>query len=66
MPKARKKKKTSFEAVTNKSVFLYGNPNKNKLDILKQMNVGFRKLVNDNIDMLYDHDNITLQLVKNG
>ena len=65
MPKARKKKKTSFEAVTNKSVFLYGNPNKNKLDILKQMNVGFRKLVNDNIDMLYDHDNITLQLVKN-
>ena len=31
MPKARKKKNSSFQTTITKSVFLYGRPNKEKL-----------------------------------
>ena len=37
MPKARKKKNSSFQTTITKSVFLYGRPNKEKLVILQQM-----------------------------
>ena len=37
MPKARKKKSSTFESSPVKSVFLFGNPNKGKLDVLWQM-----------------------------
>ena len=33
MPKARKKKNSSFQTTITKSVFLYGRPNKEKLVI---------------------------------
>ena len=37
MPKACKKKSSEFEASPVKSVFLFGKPNKGKLDLLWQM-----------------------------
>ena len=37
MPKARKKKNSSFQTTITKSVFLYGRPNKEKLAVLRQM-----------------------------
>ena len=33
MPKARKKKNSSFQTTITKSVFLYGRPNKEKLRV---------------------------------
>ena len=35
MPKARKKKNSSFQTTITKSVFLYGRPNKEKLAVLR-------------------------------
>ena len=37
MPKARKKKSSEFESSPVKSVFLFGKPNKGKLDLIWQM-----------------------------
>ena len=65
MPKARRKKKTSFEASPTKSVFLYGDPNKDKLASLKQMQALFAALVNKDIELLASREDIALQLVKN-
>lgn len=37
MPKARKKMNSEFEPSPVKSMFLFGKPNKGKLDLLWQM-----------------------------
>lgn len=65
MPKARRRKETSFESSMTKSVFLYGCPNKGKLSVLKHMEDAFTKLVNEDIRLLAGNDCIALFLVKN-
>ena len=66
MPKARKKKNSSFQTTITKSVFLYGRPNKEKLVILQQMQNSYTALINRDIDLLEKNPDIVLQLVKNG
>lgn len=65
MPKARKKKSSEFEASPVKSVFLFGKPNKGKLDLLWQMEHKYIELINFNIDALMAVPDIHVQLVKN-
>ncbi len=52
MPRARKKKNSSFQTTITKSVFLYGQPNKEKLAILQQMQDSYTALINRNIELL--------------
>ena len=52
MPKARKKKNSSFQTTITKSVFLYGRPNKEKLVILQQMQNSYTALIYRGIDLL--------------
>ncbi len=65
MPKARRRKDSTFETAVTKSVFLYGNPNKSKLASLMRIQASFLVLVNKYILLLNDYTDITLQLVKN-
>ena len=65
MPKARKKKNSEFESSPVKSVFLFGKPNKGKLDLLWQMEHKYVELINFNIDALMAAPDIHVQLVKN-
>lgn len=65
MPKARKKKSSEFEASPVKSVFLFGKPNKGKLDVLWQMKHKYVELINFNINVLTGIPDIHVQLVKN-
>ena len=65
MPKARKKKNSSFQTTITKSVFLYGRPNKEKLVTLQQMQNSYTDLINRDIDLLEKNPAIVLQLVKN-
>ena len=65
MPKARRRKDSSFETSVTKSVFLYGDPNKEKLALLKQMQDVFTALVNERILMLDAREDLIMQLVKN-
>ena len=65
MPKARKKKNSAFESSPVKSVFLFGNPNRGKLDLLWQMEHKYIKLINFNIDVLNGVPDIHVQLIKN-
>ena len=65
MPKARKKKNSSFQTTITKSVFLYGRPNKEKLVILQQMQDFYTALINRDIELLEKNPDIVLQLVKN-
>lgn len=65
MPKARKKKSSAFESSPVKSVFLFGNPNKGKLNLLWQMEHKYVELINFNIDVLTDVPDIHVQLFKN-
>lgn len=65
MPKARKKKNSSFQTTITKSVFLYGRPNKEKLVLLQQMQNSYTDLINHDIDLLEKNPAIVLQLVKN-
>ena len=65
MPKARKKKSSEFEASPVKSVFLFGNPNKGKLDLLWQMERKYVELINFNIEALIAVPDIHVQLIKN-
>lgn len=46
MPKAKKKKNSSFQTTITKSVFLYGRPNKEKLAVLRQMRNSYTALIN--------------------
>ena len=52
MPKARKKMNSEFEPSPVKSVFLFGKPNKGKLDLLWQMEHKYVELINFNIEAL--------------
>ncbi len=61
MPRARKKKNSSFQTTITKSVFLYGRPNKEKL----VMQNSYTALINRNIELLENNPAIVLQLVKN-
>ena len=65
MPKVRKKKSSEFEASPVKSVFLFGKPNKGKLDVLWQMERQYVELINFNIEALMAVPDIHVQLVKN-
>ena len=65
MPKARKKKNSSFQTTITKSVFLYGRPNKEKLVTLQQMQNSYTDHINRDIDLLEKNPAIVLQLVKN-
>ena len=65
MPKARKKKSSEFEASPVKSVFLFGKPNKRKLDLLWQMERKYVELINFNIEALMAVPDIHVQLIKN-
>ena len=65
MPKARKKKNSSFQTTITKSVFLYGRPNKEKLAALRQMQNSYTALINRDIELLEKNPTIVLQLVKN-
>ena len=65
MPKARKKKNSSFQTTITKSVFLYGRPNKEKLAVLRQMQNSYTALINRDIDLLEKNPDIVLQLEKN-
>ena len=56
MPKARKKKNSSFQTTITNSVFLYGRPNKEKLVTLQQMQNSYTDLINRDIDPVsYTH-----------
>lgn len=65
MAKARRRKNTSFETEPVKSVFLYGEPNKEKLSLLIKAQSSFLSLVNGFIRLLAETEGYTLQLVKN-
>lgn len=65
MPKARKKMNSEFEPSPVKSVFLFGKPNKGKLDLLWQMEHKYVELINFNIEALMAVPDIHVQLVKN-
>ena len=54
MPKARKKKNSSFQTTITKSVFLYGRPNKEKLVTLQQMQNSYTVLVKLFCNTLFD------------
>ena len=54
---AKKKKKTQNKEKMQKSVFLYGNPNKEKLSILKEQQTDYINAINYYIDFLYNTDN---------
>lgn len=66
MPKAKKRKDTSFEPTQAKSVFLYGEPNSGKRSLLIKMQEAFCKLVNQDIQALNQMDGYLLQIVKNS
>ena len=65
MPKARKKKNSEFESSPVKSVFLFGKPNKGKLNLLWQMERKYVELINFNIEVLMAVPDIHVQLIKN-
>ena len=65
MPKAKKKKSSSFQKTITKSVFLYGQPNKEKLITLQQMQRSYTDLINRDIELLEKESSVLLQLVKN-
>ena len=65
MPKARRRKDSSFKTTVAKSIFLYGSPNKDKLALLKEMQDSFTALVNKDILLLSTRDDLMMQLVKN-
>lgn len=66
MPKARKKKNSAFESSPVKSVFLFGNLNKGKLNLLWQMEHKYVELINFNIDVLTGIPDIHVQLPQCG
>lgn len=65
MPKARRRKNTAFQSSMTKSVFLYGEPNKNKRLLLQKIQDSFAELVNEDIRMLDQDPSIIMQIVKN-
>ena len=60
--KAKKKKKTQNKEKMKKSVFLYGNPNKEKLNILKEQQTNYINAINYYINFLYNTDNYDIDV----
>lgn len=65
MPRARRRKDSTFQKSMTKSVFLYGNPNVGKLSALKRIQRLYTILVNEDIKLLADNRSVFLQVVKN-
>lgn len=65
MAKARHKKTTEYQTSMTRSVFMYGHPNKGKLNLLKEMQRRYTDLVNHYIEVLTNHEELTMQIVKN-
>lgn len=65
MARACRRKDSTFETSQVKSVFLYGKPNKVKLNLLSCMQQKFCELANENIRIICKTDGLLLQLVKN-
>ena len=66
MPIPYSKKKTEYQTQATRSVFLYGHPNKGKLDTLRMIQDRATSYANDCIARIdADSDSFFLQLVKN-
>ena len=66
MPRAKKRKDTEFQSELTKSVFYYGKPNTEKAKRLTEIQTLFLMLVNENINLIYQHEaELMMQLVKN-
>lgn len=65
MPKPRFRKNSSFENTQTKSVFLYGNPNRGKLEDLLQLQQTYTNTVNEYIKSINNNKSIYVQLVNN-
>lgn len=65
MPKARKRKQSTFDNSPSKSVFLFGNPNKAKRLLLHDIQQRYVAMVNDDIKALSLIPGIHMQLIKN-
>ncbi len=65
MPKPQARKATAFEMTQSRSVFLTGDPNKEKLEILKEIQVNYTNAVNQYITLLNDTPSLLLPLIKN-
>lgn len=65
MPRARRRKDSTFQTSMTKSIFLHGDPNRQKLLVLDRIQDLFLKMVNQDIQMLSSNPDIVLQLVKN-
>ena len=55
--KAKRRKKTSKKIKMKKSVFLYGNPNVEKRNLLKQQQDDYTNAINFYLSVLYDTSN---------
>ena len=65
MPKARHKKTTEYQTSMTKSIFLFGNPNVGKRELLEKIQSYYTDLVNKDIEILSDQPGLTMELVKN-
>ena len=65
MPKARHKKTTEYQASMTKAVFLFGNPNTGKRELLEKIQLYYTDLVNRDIEILSSKPDLTMELVKN-
>ena len=61
MARACRRKDSTFETSQVKSVFLYGKPNKVKLNLLSCMQQKFCELANENIRIICKTDGLLLQ-----
>lgn len=66
MPKAHRRKDSSFASTQVKSVFLYGRPNREKLSAIMKIQQKYQDLVNQDIRILSENAGITMQLVQNN
>ena len=65
MPKARHKKATEYQTSMTKAVFLFGEPNKGKLELLGRIQSYYTNLVNKDIEILAGRTDLMPELVKN-
>ena len=65
MPRARRRKKKTVSTSPVKAVFLYGNPNKGKLQSLLDIQAEYTKLCNQYIQTLKDRTDLMVPIIKN-
>ena len=65
MPKARHKKTTEYQTSMTKAVFLFGEPNKGKLELLGHIQSYYTDLVNKDIEILAGRTDLMPEFVKN-